>query len=350
MDKKSIVQSLKSNAKYYLGIDGGATKTFFVLCSESGKVIKTCKLGSSNPFDVGYEKAGEVLAEGVRAVAGEISNSQISCFAGLSGGATGDSKVKISKILSRFGFLSFSNGSDAENVIAAGLKGKNGIAVIMGTGSAAFAQKNGEVKRVGGLGYLFDHGGCGYDVGNLAIRAACMAQDGSGKPTVLLDMLKKDGGVNDILQLLPHYYLIGKEGVASYAPMVFKAFDQGDAVSREILFNCMERVAVLLQTGRNFICGDGGDNGASGNNNDNGASDNNVCYAKAENGVKLAEPTNAVFVGGLTKRFEVLQPFINEWLNKTGRADDYRLAVYNKNVACGALIKAGLSPEIEVDL
>lgn len=318
MDNKNLAQKL-SGAEYFLGIDGGATKTFFVLCSKSGEIINTCKLGSSNPFDVGYEKSGDVLLSGVRAVAGDIPLNKISCFAGLSGGATGDSKAKICKILSDFGFLAYSNGSDAENVISAGLRGENGIAVIMGTGSVAFAQKNGKVKRVGGLGYLFDHGGCGYDVANLAIRAACMAQDGSGKPTILLDMLKKEGGANDILQLLPRYYSIGKEGVASYSPMVFEAYDKGDEVARDILRECMERVAVLLKTGKAFI-------------NEGGA------------------PVRTVFVGGLTKRFDVLKPFINEWLDKSDSSSGFNLEVYDKNVACGALYKAGLSPDVEIDL
>lgn len=328
MDKTA--QNLKAKAEYFLGIDGGATKTFFVLCSKNGEVIKTCKLGSSNPFDVGYKKSEEVLLSGVRAVAGDIPLNRISCFAGLSGGATGDSKAKICKILSDFGFLSYANGSDAENVISAGLKGENGIAVIMGTGSVAFAQKNGKVKRVGGLGYLFDHGGCGYDVANLAIRAACMAQDGSGKPTVLLDMLKKEGGVSDILQLLPHYYSIGKEGVASYSPTVFKAYEQGDEVARDILRECMERVAVLLKTCKAFIC-------------DGGSADD---IMPKQSGL----PVRAVFVGGLTKRFNVLEPFINEWLDKSDSSRDFKLEVYDKNVVCGALYKAGLSSDVKIDL
>ncbi|MBE6704065.1 MAG: FAD-dependent oxidoreductase, partial [Ruminococcaceae bacterium] len=56
-----------------------------------------------------------------------------------------------------------------DNIIAAGLGDSDGITVIMGTGSSCFAKRDGVVTRVGGLGYLFDHAGGGYDLGNAAI-------------------------------------------------------------------------------------------------------------------------------------------------------------------------------------
>ena len=63
---------------YYLGIDGGATKTTFALADNSGKIIKTLKLGSSNPFDLGFLVASAVLDEGIRKITEGISFRKIS--------------------------------------------------------------------------------------------------------------------------------------------------------------------------------------------------------------------------------------------------------------------------------
>ena len=42
---------------YYLGIDGGGTKTEFLLVSENGDEISRITLGASNPVDIGMSKA-----------------------------------------------------------------------------------------------------------------------------------------------------------------------------------------------------------------------------------------------------------------------------------------------------
>ena len=297
---------------YYLGIDGGATKTTFALADNCGNIIKSLRLGSSSPFDLGFSKACAVLDEGIRKIAEGIPFRKISMYAGLSGGSSGDSKEKLAEFFSQYGFLSATNGGDAQNIVMAGLGKEDGIALIMGTGSSALVQKDGQKSRVGGYGYLFDHGGCGYDIGNAAISTALKAEDGSGTPTILLDYLKKDRGSDSLVSELSYFYSIGKSGIASYAPIVFRAYREGDKVAADILKNNMSHVANMLKTGRARLR-----------------------HSKDE-------ITRVVAVGGLTNDFDILEPMLMSALDDCDNSQNYNIKVYEGDVVRGALLIAGM--------
>lgn len=295
---------------YYLGIDGGATKTTFALADNSGNIIRTIRLGSSNPFDLGFSAASAVLDDGIRKVTDGISFRKISMYAGLSGGSSGDSKEKLEKFFKQYGFLSASSGPDIENILMAGLGSEDGMALIMGTGSSAFVQKDGVKYRIGGYGYLFDHGGCGYDIGNAAISSALKSEDGSGEPTIILNYLKEDRNCDRLLSELSYFYSIGKSGIASYAPIVFKAYSNGDKVACNILKNNMAHIANMLKTGRR----------------------------KLEH--IEGEITKVVAVGGLTKDFDILEPMLNAALDACDNSKNYNIKVYDGDVVRGALLIA----------
>ena len=47
--------------KYYIGIDGGGTKTEIVICNLFGNIINRAFAGSSNPNDIGKENMLKVI-------------------------------------------------------------------------------------------------------------------------------------------------------------------------------------------------------------------------------------------------------------------------------------------------
>ena len=49
---------------YFMGIDGGGTKTAFALADHTGTVLRTLRLDPCNPFDVGLENTKSVLKTG----------------------------------------------------------------------------------------------------------------------------------------------------------------------------------------------------------------------------------------------------------------------------------------------
>ena len=232
--------------KNIIGIDGGGTKTEFVLCDENGNVLKRALLSSSNPVDIGMDNACNILKTGIT----ELFDGNIiidGLFAGISGGSVSDNKEIIAAYIKEtFPKAHFDNGSDAINVISTGLKEDNGVILIAGTGCCAFARSENRISRVGGWGYLFDGVGGGYDLGSAAISAVLKEYDGVAPKTVLTELLKNEMGIdapNDISRL----YAGGKRFIASFAPLVFKGYKMNDAVSRVIIERTVNHWALIIK-------------------------------------------------------------------------------------------------------
>lgn len=295
--------------RYYLGIDGGATKTEFVLADGDGRVVRSARLPSSNPFDIGIEKSKATLTQGIYDVCRDVTLSAVSLYAGLSGGVSGNMKQVFSDFFASFGFYSAKNGSDANDLLAAGLGRRNGAALIMGTGCSCFIQKDGELFRAGGLGYLFDGAGGGYDLGRGAIKAACMQEDLTGEETALNALIREHTGHATVLEDLGHFYELGKSGIASFAPLVFEAYEMGDRAAERILYETAEQAALLLDTACRRLESD-----------------------RAE----------VIAVGGLTARFDVLAPMIERCLRERGCNGAVDMSVYEGDPVYGALLNAGM--------
>lgn len=290
---------------YYLGIDGGGTKTAFVLADEQNRIIKEVTGAPSNPVDIGMEKALTVIGEGIEILLEGIPHNTVSVFAGVAGAMTGDNGERIRAYLNTQGFAFADCGSDVQNVVAAGLGKSDGICTIMGTGSATFLQKKGELLRFGGYGYLLEDGGSGYALGRDAVRAALAAEEEGGEPTLIRDLLLSALNVPTVLSALSDFYRGGKSYIASFAPLVFQAYEQGDNVATQILYIHMACVARDLAKARRALGGDG--------------------------------PIRVVLVGGLTRQIAVLLPILKQQLDDQAM---YEITVLTEPPVMGAVALA----------
>ncbi len=238
-----LLLSEKSEEHFYLGIDGGGTKTEFALADDSGKIIKTLLLGTSNPSDIGLNASLEVLRTGIFEICTDLPKRSISLFAGLAGSSTEGVSDKIGAFLDSLGFAKAAHDSDAANAISAALGTKDGIIVIMGTGSVTFAQSHKRKHRIGGYGYLLGDAGSGFALGRDAILAALRYEDGSGAYTSLYDGVKARCEGKRVLEKLGSFYQGGKREIARYASLVFEAYRQNDSIARDILENNLSAVA-----------------------------------------------------------------------------------------------------------
>lgn len=291
---------------YYLGIDGGGTKTEFLLTSAEGERIAGCTLGASNPIDVGIEECRRVLEAGIAEVTRGLPLRRISVFAGIAGGISGDNRERIRAILTGYGFGACDNGSDAQNAVATSLGERDGIALIAGTGTIAFAKRGEALFRFGGFGYLLEEGGSGFSIGRDGILAALHAEEDGAKGTPLYSAILKKTECPTVLSAIGRLYEGGKRMFADYAPAVFEAAAAGDATAKAILLRNAEALAALVRSA-DRIFGE--------------------------------EARDVVMVGGLTHYRRVYLPMIEEALPKDGR---YRLGVCTESPVWGALRLAGL--------
>lgn len=245
--KVNLEELFQTHDVYYLGIDGGGTKTALALADKNGKVIRTRRAAPCNPVDVGFETASQILRDAIYEICDEIPLSSVVMFAGIAGGITAGMQEKFRAFFDEFHFRAFQNDSDNRNIIAAGLGNRDGMTLIMGTGICAFLQKNNQHSRVAGWGYLIDNGGSGYNLGRDALNAYFCACDKTGGETLLtaeIDAMYPGGAQN----LMGYIYEGGKKAIASFAPTVFSAMEKGDKIAADILRRNMQAAAHIVET------------------------------------------------------------------------------------------------------
>ena len=270
----------KKNINYLLGIDGGGTKTEFLLSDLNGNEIKRMFLGGSNPVNIGIENTLAVLEKGIKQICEGFSYNEISAYAGIAGGKIGENQSQINNILSLFGFSSFDCGSDIDLVLETALKGEDGTAVIMGTGIVAYAKSNGKLHRAGGRGYMIDRGGSGFHFGSDALNSAFEYFDGRGTSEIIFKLTEKKLG-KPLESSVSEIYKGGASYAASFAPIVFEAYKLGDATAYEIIDRNACEAAKIINGARNTLK----------NYND-----------------------KIVVCGGLCKQKDILSPFLKKYI------------------------------------
>lgn len=114
-------------------------------------------------------------------------------------------------------------------LVAPPLSGR-GVAVVCGTGSGFLAGDGTSAPvRVGSCEYLGSDEGSAYDLGLSGLRAAVRAQDGRGPDTVLSEHFGVTTARDLARQAFP------KAAVAALAPVVCRAWLDGDAVATRIV-------------------------------------------------------------------------------------------------------------------
>lgn len=243
------------DGRILVAIDGGGTKTEFILFTEHGQILKRLHLSGSNPNTVGLEKAQAVLKAGLEqlmAVSGDIS----AVYAGIAGCGSPQNKAAMQTHLKRACPEAVcSVSSDILNVINSTPQKDRCIAAICGTGSVVYAKTPSQMHRVGGWGPLWESGCSGYDLGRDALLAAMRHRDGLSSATVLTELVEDilGGNVWDHIHTL---YDLSTDDIAAYARTVFQACRQGDAIADEILQKNTRQLAKLINTAaKRYDCG-----------------------------------------------------------------------------------------------
>ena len=229
-----------------IGIDGGGTKTEFILFTKKGNILKRVVLGTSNPNACGIEKTLEILETGIEkclTVCAEVEG----IFLGLAGFVSGNAGVGIDVHLrNRYPGVKVKCMTDIINVISSATDMEECTAVISGTGSIVYAKKGEELYRTGGWGYLLDNAGSGFDMGRDALRAALAEGDGIGEKTLITELCEKRLGTK-VWDSVGKIYAGGTNLVASFATVVFEAYEKGDQVAKEIVERTAERLHLLIR-------------------------------------------------------------------------------------------------------
>jgi len=233
--------------QFFLGVEGGATKTTGVVIDVDLRVLARFVGRPTNVHAVGRDRAQgaltEVLVELLSAagVRRESLAASALCIAGV---RTGPDVFHWRQIVEKLQIPEpVVVTHDAAAGLAAGSADATGILVVCGTGSLVYGRRaDGAEEFVGGRGPILGDEGSGFDIGQRGLRAAIRAADGRGAATLLARLIPERLGLDGLDDLVPWVSPFAKDRVASVAPIVFEAAKAGDEVAVGIVQDAAEEL------------------------------------------------------------------------------------------------------------
>lgn len=233
---------------YYLGIDGGGTRTTAVVTDEKGKIITRKSGGTINFYSVGMEIARENLSSLMTEIGNEtgivsfesafIGCSALDCEAdvemidNLCKGIINAEKTKMHSDV----YIALKSVKDAKCPAVA----------ICGTGSIATGEdENGRIYVTGGWGHILGDEGSAYSIAVSALRI-CSHKCDKGEKTHLLESAEKFFGVDDFRKAIDIIYSsdMTKDRLARFAEVL----DMNDETVRRLIITEAQKFAFAVQT------------------------------------------------------------------------------------------------------
>jgi len=241
--------------RFFLGVDGGGTKTAAVLIDRHGHEIARIVSGPSNFYSVGRAVAEASLREAIFQAlsSANLTATDVSAIGlGMAGADRPGDRQVLRAMLSRIAHFSrVVIANDAETALVGGIGRRYGAVLIAGTGAIAYGvNARGETRRADGWGYLVGDEGSAHWIGLQALRAVMRAYDGRGPATALQDRLASHLGLSDVSAFVMHVYAadFGVPQLAALAPLVSQAAQDEDALAQDILREAGRRLGITLST------------------------------------------------------------------------------------------------------
>jgi len=237
---------------YFLGIDGGGTKTTCAVGDES-RLLATATAGPSNIVRVGEDHARESLHKAVRQAcsAAGIRAAEIArtCVGGAGAGRPEVAEI-VRSILSETVAGPIDVVGDMQTALEAAFDTGPGVVVNAGTGSFAYGRnQRGQTLRAGGWGFAIGDEGSAHWIGREAVRTVLQesehGEDSSAFiETSLVHGLFKAWGVRSFLDLARAGNSVPPPDFAALFPAVVTSKDE---IARNVLREAGRELARLAE-------------------------------------------------------------------------------------------------------
>lgn len=243
--------------RWWLGVDGGGTRTRLRLARAGGAVLADAEAGPSalgQGAAQAWREIGAALARAAaRAGLAVPAWGECALAAGLSG--AGVPAAAAAFRAADPGCATLQLASDGEAALQAAFGGGPGVLLIAGTGSVCEVRRaDGQRATLGGWGWRLGDEGSGAWLGRQALVHAQRAHDGREHAGALAAALAAavkaavaahGGSAAAALQAFGDQ--AGQAAFAALAPLVFSAAAAGDAAAEALLASAAAELEALLQ-------------------------------------------------------------------------------------------------------
>lgn len=250
-----------SSPSYFIGVDGGASKTAALVTDADGQALGRGLAGGSNHLRIGLEEATRNVERAINAALVEsgIAIRQVEhAYCGIAGADHPLHRAKVVEALSVFFPRgNFTVDSDARIALTAAVGFGHGVVIIAGTGSVAFGRNEAAREaRAGGWGPTLGDEGSGYWIARKGLSAIVRSFDGRGPATKMTDLLCDEFEMcrPEDLPRFVYAATTHADDIARYGRLAMEAAGDGDPVAKGILDtagcelgDCVVAVARRLQ-------------------------------------------------------------------------------------------------------
>lgn len=241
--------------RYFLGVDGGGTKTEFVCIDGAGDVVARQIEGTTYHLQVGLDGAVQALESGIAGICAQIGIEPAGlAFAFFGLPAYGEDKA-IDPLLNQhcrrlLGHDRYRCGNDMICGWAGSLACADGINLVAGTGSIGYGERQGRAARSGGWGEVFGDEGSAYWIAIHGLNAFTRMSDGRLPKGPLHDAFRQRLDLENDLDICAR--IMGEQGlerdeIAGLAPVVAEAAAAGDPAAIRIHDLAAEELAAIAE-------------------------------------------------------------------------------------------------------
>lgn len=239
---------------YFIGVDGGGTKTAFTLYDECGNAQNQIVLPSCHVLQTTQQQAVDLLKQGIHALLPEdvdLNHVYIGCGLAGYGNDVSLRKEIETRISQSFEGMHYCIANDAQIGLLGALEGQEGIFVIAGTGSMGLSYQNGQFKRVGGWGFTLGDEGSAYWLAKQLLQEYTKQIDGRKPRTALVDVVQNACDLKDdydIISFVNKKLENKRDNIASLAPLVYQLAKDNDPAAHEIYKHLADELSQLIHT------------------------------------------------------------------------------------------------------
>jgi N-acetylglucosamine kinase-like BadF-type ATPase len=230
--------------EYIIGVDGGGTKTDYLIFTTDGKFIDSLRMGSRSHevLNGGFAETEEKLLSDLDSLMkkNNIQSKNVAAAVfGMAGVDTPSQHATMNKIVEKAGFQKFVVANDSVLGIKAGCPSGIGVCSINGTGSVVTGiDENGTILQVGGIGLATGDYAGGFIIAALTVRVAYDYYFRCGAQSVLTDQVMSLFGLtdqNDLYNVISEIFYTQRNYDKELITLLFKAANSGDTIAMEIV-------------------------------------------------------------------------------------------------------------------
>src|SRR5438128_9922017 len=217
-------RSTMNGGEKILGVEGGGTKTAWVLVERAGDELCVLDQGKLPPANLRLATADQL-----RAILSELPKEITSAGIFLAGCGTEEDRQSLTRLCAEiWPKAKIVVGSDRDSGLAAALGHGDGIVVNAGSGSSITGRRDTRIENAGGWGHILGDAGGGYFLSLQALRLILREYDLHRGEIQFTATILRALSLNNRDDLVRWAQTADKMQIAMLAPVVFEAAQNGD--------------------------------------------------------------------------------------------------------------------------